>query len=210
VHSLTFAVLLSALVLTTVYQQAAQVVEGRLVRNLALCWIAQNVVLLAGVLMRLHLYVQAYQLTELRVYVAAFLCLVAVGFALLAWRIVKERSLRWLVLANGVAAFVLFFLIQFADVAKWVADHNVARWQETPPRSLDVAYLAQLGPSAYPALIIAAETPDRSEAHDAFLYLDRQRMLERWRMNDENWRSVQWRKNRYARALVAHQLRTRR
>jgi hypothetical protein len=210
VHSLVVAVLLSAAVLTAVYQQRQIVIAPRAVRILAFVWIAQNVVLIAGVLMRLKLYVDAYQLSEQRVYVAIFLLLVAVGFGLLAHRIVAEKSLLWTILANGLTAFGLFFTVQFLDVARWVADYNVARWQGNHTRVLDVEYLASLGHSAYPALIRVAETSGRSEAHTAFAHLQVRKEIERARMDQQDWRSLQIRQDSNARRLLQHEIRTRR
>lgn len=205
VGSLIAAVLLSALLLVLLFQQAETVTASRTLQVLSLVWIAQNVALLASVLLRLKLYVDAYQLSELRVYVAAFLLLVATGFALLARRIVVKKSLEWLLLSNLLATFALFFIMQFLDVARWVADFNVAHWQRTPGRTLDVQYLVNLGPSAYPALIAAAETPARGEACEALIHARTQREQERQRLPQLNWRSWQLRADWNAKLLVAHQ-----
>jgi hypothetical protein len=210
VYSLTAAVLLSAVVLVAVYQQAPAVTASKSLRLLALVWIGQNVVLIASVLLRLKLYVEAYQLSELRIYVACFLLLVTVGFGLLAWRIVKSKNLGWLLLTNLLATFALFFCIQFPDVARWVADYNVARWQQDASRTLDVAYLATLGHSAYSALSTVAETPGRSEAHEAFVFFQSKKEYERERLATLNWRSWQTRPVRNARFLVEHEIRTKR
>lgn len=190
--------------------QSPSIVASRALRVLGLTWIGQNVMLIASVLIRLKLYVDAYQLTELRVYVVFFLLLVAAGFGLLARRIIAAKNLRWLILANALAAFAMFFIVQFLDVARWVADYNVARWQEDPARVLDVEYLATLGHSAYPALITVAETPERHEAHNAFIFLQSQRESERTRLAQLNWRSWQIREIRNVRQLVQHEFRTRR
>lgn len=142
-------------------------------------------------------------------YVGCFLLLVATGFALLAWRIVRRKGLGWLLFANLLATFSLFFIVQFLDVAAWVANYNVARWMEDSRRTLDVDYLASLGASAYPALITAAEAP-RPEAHDAFQRLRDLKAFERDRLANLNWRSWQVREIGYARLLVEKEIRTRR
>jgi hypothetical protein len=208
VYSLIAAVLLSAVVLVAIYQQASSVTDFTAVRTLSLAWIAQNLALIASVVLRLKLYVDAYQLSELRVYVGFFLLLVATGFGLLTWRIVRAKGLGWLLAANTFATFALFFTVQFLDVARWVADYNVARWQKDTRRTLDVGYLASLGPSAYRALIIAAETPERPEAHDAFEVFQEKKRYEAERLASVDWRSWQGRELRNARLLVQHQVRT--
>lgn len=98
-------------------------------KYLAFVWIAQNFVLIAGVFQRLRLYVEASQLTEKRIYAGCFLVLVGTGFVLLALFVWKRRSFNWLAGRNAVAAFVLFFVLQFADVVSAVARYNLARWQ---------------------------------------------------------------------------------
>jgi hypothetical protein len=210
VHSLTGAVLLSAVLLAGMFQQSASVTGSRLLRVLSLAWIAQNVALLASVLLRLKLYVDAYQLSELRVYVGCFLLLVATGFALLAWRIVRDRTLGWLVFANLLATFALFFVVQFLDVRRWVAEYNVARWREDRSRTLDVEYLASLGPSAYRQLIAVAETPGRRDAHFAFQKAQELRDAAREELANLNWRSWQSREVASKRHLATHDIRTER
>ncbi len=66
VWSLIIAVLLSAAVITVIFQQETAVKHGPFLKGCALLWIAQNLVMIAGVFLRLKLYVQAYQLSEER------------------------------------------------------------------------------------------------------------------------------------------------
>ena len=73
VYSLSAAVVLSGVVLAFLFQQAASIRGARSVRALGFIWIAQNFILIAGVVLRLVRYVEAYQLSELRVYVGCFL-----------------------------------------------------------------------------------------------------------------------------------------
>jgi hypothetical protein len=204
VYSLIAAVILSALVLVLIFQQAATIRTSRGVTALALLWIAQNVVLISGVLLRLQRYVEAYQLSELRVYVACFLLLVSVGFVLLTIHVIAHKGITWLVLTNLAATFALFFILQFPDVARWVAESNVARWKNDPSRTLDVDYLASLGPSAIPSLIEVAQTPGRPEADAASLVLRERQAAAQRRLADLDWRSWQQRKIRNLRLLAEH------
>jgi hypothetical protein len=202
--------MLSALVLVVVFQQAETIRTARAVKSLALLWIAQNVVLISGVLLRLQRYVEAYQLSELRVYVGCFLLLVTVGFVLLTIHVIAHKGLTWLLLTNLGATFALFFLLQFPDVARWVAESNVARWQNDPTRTLDLEYLASLGSSAVPSLIQVAETAGRPEAHDAFVVLQKRKPAAERRLATLDWRSWQQREVRNTRLLATHEVRTQR
>ncbi len=111
--------------------------------------------MIAGVFFRLKLYVQAYQLTEDRVYVGCFLLLVVTGFILPAWHVLRgTATIHALIFRNAMATFALFFVIQFTNMDGWVAHYNVTRWKRKPvERTLDVAYLASLGPDAWPSLV---------------------------------------------------------
>lgn len=202
VYSLILAVLLSALVLMGLFQQSGPAVASRWVRRLSLAWVLQNVVLILSVLLRLKMYVDEFQWSELRVYVGFFLLLVSSGFALLAWRIVAGKRLEWLIGANACAVFVLFFVLQFLNVAGWVAGTNVAVWSKDPRRTLDLEYLAQLGAPAYRALGVAASSFERAEAPEARLILERIRREETSRRLECDWRSYQVRREQNVRWLL--------
>lgn len=159
VHRLVAAVALAAAVLTGIGSLYPGVARRGIVRGMSLGCVVLAVLLTAGVAKRLWLYVEQYQWSELRVYVLCFLLLVVAGYGLLAWRIAWGRTLGWLVRGNLAAVFLLFFTIQHVDVAGWVARANVAQWRAEPSRPLDVAYLGELGPAAWPALRAVADDP---------------------------------------------------
>jgi hypothetical protein len=193
VNNLIAAVVLSAVIIAGMFQQSDATANNPWLKRLAHLWVLQNFLLLAGVLRRLMLYTFAFQLTEKRVYVACFLALVAAGFLLLAWFVQKRRSFNWLLGRNAFAIFVLFFTLQFVDVAGGVAQYNVARWEQKA--DLDLDYLASLGPTAWPELIHVA----RSRRNAAIAANARQRLLglaAEHRAPD--WRAYQWqRENGY-------------
>lgn len=157
VYSLIGAVLLAAAVLAAIFQQTDAVSGSPTLKALAIAWIAQNFVLIGGVLQRLRFYVDSYDLSELRVFVGCFLLLVSTGFVLLARHVLRPGNLNRLLRHNAAATFILFFTVQFCDVGGWVARANVARWQAEPLRVIDVVYLGTLGPGAWPSLVALAE-----------------------------------------------------
>ena len=210
VHNLVAAVVLSAVLIVIIFQQVPAIRTAPAVKALSLFWIAQNVVLISGVLLRLQRYVDVYDLSELRVYVGCFLLLVTVGFALLAVHVLRHKGLGWLLLTNLVATFALFFVLQFLDVQKWVAESNVARWEADRTRTLDVEYLGSLGASAFPSLIRVAETADRPEAHEAFIKIQKWKPQAQAYLVQLNWRSWQQRDVDGFRLLATHEVRTQR
>jgi hypothetical protein len=168
VNSLIATVLLSAFLLTAIFQQAPGVAGRRGLKALALVWIAQNFFLILSVVLRLKLYLEAYDMTVARLGVIIFLALVAAGYALLTIKIVRDKSLSWLVGGGVLAIFATFYLTQFLDLAGWTANYNVTQWEKNPGRSLDTCYLAELGPAAWPAIrrVDADTTPTSSTTHD--------------------------------------------
>jgi hypothetical protein len=189
VNNLIVAVVLSAVIIAGIFQQEDRAANRPWLKRLAHLWVLQNFLLLGGVLRRLQFYTQDYHLTEKRVYVGCFLVLVAVGFLLLAWFVQKRRSFNWLLGRNAVAVLVLFFVLQFADVAGAVARYNVARWERKEGAALDLEYLASLGPTAWPELIhVARATRNRETAATANQLLHN--LFDEPRATD--WRAYQW------------------
>ncbi len=208
VHNLVAAVVLSAVLIVVIFQQVPAIRAAPAVKALSLFWIAQNVVLITGVLLRLQRYIDVYDLSELRVYVGCFLLLVTTGFCLLALHVARHKGLGWLLLTNLIATFALFYVLQFLDVAKWVAEANVARWEADRSRILDLDHLGSLGASAIPSLIRVAEMPDRAEAHQAFVLIQKKKPRAQAYLADLNWRSWQQRDVRNLRLLATHEVRT--
>ncbi|HEV7401344.1 MAG TPA: DUF4173 domain-containing protein [Chthoniobacteraceae bacterium] len=152
VQSLTIAVLLSAVILVALFQQKLAV-GSRALQVLATAWVVQNLVVISGVCKRVALYVGDYDLSLLRVGVLLFLALVIAGYVLLAVYFWSGKGLGWLLRANVLATFGLFFVVQFIDLDAAVAQYNVDRWLRPGAKLGDVAYLASLGHGGWPAMI---------------------------------------------------------
>jgi Domain of unknown function (DUF4173) len=201
VNSLMVAVVLSALIIAGIFQQEDRAAGHRWLKNLAHLWVVQNCVLIAGVLLRLKLYTDDYMLTEKRVHVACFLALVSAGFVVLGWFVEKRRSFNWLLGRNAVATFLLFFIVQFPDVAGFVARYNVERWQAGAAKTVDVAHLAALGPGAWvPLQTVANSTRSFELAEIARSKLEL--ALDEDRAADRDWRTWQARREWARQALT--------
>ena len=187
VYKLILAVILSALVIAGIFQQQEAVVRNRWIRGLGFLWVFQNCIMISGVFRRLMLYAEEYMLTEKRVYVGCFLLLVTVGFGFLAWFVHERRSLNWLIGRSAAAAFLLFFVLQFLHIERWVAQYNVGRWQAGG--ALDLDYLAHMGPNAWPELVRVARGTGATSAEAARIV---QQLHANGRSGD--WRAFQWNK----------------
>jgi hypothetical protein len=152
VEMLIVTVLLSALVLASIFNQPASVAGRRGLKILGGIWIAQNLFLLGSTARRMDLYLEAYGASVERFSTLIFLVLVAVGFGLLAVKIFREKSLAWLVGKAALVSFATLYFAQFLNLGGWAADYNVDRWARDHTQELDGCYLRQLGPAAWPAL----------------------------------------------------------
>jgi hypothetical protein len=149
--TLIFTAILTAIVLTAMFQQPLSVARSRLLKGLALLWVAQNVFLIASCGLRIRAYVVDSELTVLRLSALIFLMLVAAGFALLTAKILHERSISWLIGRCVAAVFVTFYITQFLDLAGYAENFNVARLAREPGYQIDTWKLYQAGPAGWPA-----------------------------------------------------------
>jgi hypothetical protein len=203
VWSLIAAVVFSAILLAGVFHQSRGVSSWTPMRALALLWIGQNLVLLAGVFQRVKLYVDAFDLTVTRVNLVFFLMLVSIGFILLAIHVWRQRTLGWLLHANMLATFFLFYTVQFLDTPAFVARYNVNLWLKSGcTRALDMGYLKSLGPPAYDAMNTVAGS-HRPEVGEALVYIESQREMARSQLAGTSWASWQLRDALCARKLLA-------
>ena len=152
VNTLIFTVILTAIVLTFIFQQEADVARSRLLKGLALAWVAQNLLLLVNCALRLRNYIVDYELTIARESCLIFLLLVATGFVLLTVKIVRAKSLPWLVGGCLLATFATFYVTQFLDLYGWSANYNVARAEQRGWNGFDANKLYEAGPAGWPAL----------------------------------------------------------
>ena len=204
-NSLITATVLSALVLAAIFQQSPEVSRGRGLRVLSYAWIVQNLVLLAGVCLRWKFYLDTtHVLTAKRIHLACFLALVALGFVFLTLHIARGPDLRRLLWRNAVATFVLFYVLQFLNTTGFAAHWNVTQWQNIPGRGLDLNYHRKQGENAWPALVrVARSDVGGPVVEDARKTVRKRADAERTRLEHQDWREQQLRRDRYARELIA-------
>jgi hypothetical protein len=171
VNALIVTVILSAIVLTTIFQQALKVVERRELKILAYAWIVQNLFLIFSVTEKLRRYIVNYEMTVARLSTIIFLILVSVGFILLTIKIARDRSISWLIGGCVIAVFVTFYITQFLDLAGWSANYNVAVMEKDPGHIFDSKTMCQWGADVWPALRrahkLAPANPDITAAWQA-------------------------------------------
>ncbi|MFT5192307.1 MAG: hypothetical protein ACI957_005360 [Verrucomicrobiales bacterium] len=193
VHRIIACVILAAVVLSLVFHQAKEVVQTHGVKALAYAWIVQNFVLTGSVILRLKLYVDTFQLSLLRLHVLCFLLLVATGFVLLVIKIKRDHGFAWLLNANCLAVFGLFFIMQFVNDRGLVAHVNYSMALQNPNHTLDVDYLAALGSPAWPTLHRITRDPQQfpNSSQLAAKRLSKARAADQYA--SRTWQSWQWR-----------------
>ncbi|WOO41823.1 DUF4173 domain-containing protein [Rubellicoccus peritrichatus] len=205
VGSLNLAVVLSAIVLTLVFQQGGDVSKSKWIKLLALIWIIQNLFLVLGVYLRLKLYIDAHWLTPKRVYVGIFLLLVVTGYILLGWHIFKSRSVKRLLFRNAFAVCALFYLIQLVNVPALVADYNFAQWKQTPEHFIGRDFQPVLGLEVVPLMIKVADSGlENASVDEARAILDEIYFLERRQMRKSSWQSWEYREAKIRRMLFQY------
>jgi hypothetical protein len=124
------------------------------IRPLVYLWIAQNVMLVASSILRLHLYVETYLLTYWRVAAFVWMGLVTIGLLLIVARIALKRSNRWLIRTNLISLGGTLYICALINFDAVIADYNVSHSQEAVSKGvqLDICYLARLGPQVIPAI----------------------------------------------------------
>jgi hypothetical protein len=128
--------------------------KSRLIRPLVLVWTGQNILLVVSSILRLDLYVAAYSLTYLRLAALIWMGLVAAGLLLMLIQIMLKKPISWLINANAATLALVLYGCCFLNASQLIASYNIEHSRElggTGP-SLDLIYLASLGPQALPAL----------------------------------------------------------
>jgi Domain of unknown function (DUF4153) len=161
VEALIVTVILSAVVLATLFQQSLKVAQRRELKVLAYIWIVQNLFLIVSVTEKLRRYIVTYEMTVARLSTIIFLALVCVGFVSLTIKIIQARSLAWLINGCLFAIFITFYVTQFMDLAGWSANYNVSVMEKNPDHRFDSYTMCKWGPDVWPALRRAHElAPD--------------------------------------------------
>ncbi|MGJ4947207.1 DUF4153 domain-containing protein [Bradyrhizobium sp. HKCCYLS20291] len=175
--------------------------EPRLIRPLVYLWVAQNLMLVVSSIQRVHIYVQTYLLTYWRIAAVIWMALVAVGLILIVIRIALDRPTAWLVRMNLMTLAAALYGCALVNFAGVIADYNVSHSREAgrSGATIDMQYLASLGPPALPALqraMLLSHEPTLSGIYD--------RLREQQANDMANWRSWTFRGWRLQRYLDTH------
>ncbi len=162
-YSLIATALLAGALIIAMFQPGSATNDSKIVRTLVYAFAAQNVLLVASSALRTMVYVDESGLTLWRISAFIWMGLVATGLALIALRVMFNKTNLWLLNVNLVAALLVLLASGIIDYKAIVAEANVTRaLAMLPPNArtrtseftldLDVPYLLSLGPAALPSL----------------------------------------------------------
>ncbi|WP_213982621.1 DUF4173 domain-containing protein [Sphingomonas sp. dw_22] len=164
------------------------------IRYLVIVWIAQNLLLVTSSILRTWDYVEAYSLTILRISALAWMALVGVGLFLICWRLIAERSTRWLLNANALAAALVLSVASVTDlgaVAAWWNVRHSDRVGQTG-NAIDLCYLHRLGSSALLPVIDLEKRAQGPLLQDSIAAI-RADLLEHLAADQADWHRWTWR-----------------
>jgi Domain of unknown function (DUF4173) len=141
----------------------SRMAQSGLVRALVSLWVGQNVFLVASSILRTLDYIEVYSLTVLRISALLWMGLVALGLILIAVRMLRGKSLGWLVNANSAAALTLLSGCSAIDLGGIAARWNVTHAREVNGKGaeLDLCYLNSLdGAALFPLIELEMKLPD--------------------------------------------------
>ena len=122
-------------------------------KPLLVLWVIQNVILTFTAAVRLNLYIAEYGLTYLRTYALIWMALIAIGLTIVLWHVVRERSLKVLVLRLAALGLGTLYLCAFVNFAGIIAKEAITRAADAgDAATLDWTYLCGLGPAAAKAV----------------------------------------------------------
>lgn len=146
-------------------------------------WVAQNLVLVASSVLRTTRYIDESMLTAWRIAALLWMGLVALGLVLIAWRILRAKSARWLLNANAVAAGLVLSVCATVDLGATAAAFNVDAQR---PEAVDLCYLRHVGDGALlPMIKLEQRLMDAATR-------ERVRFIRQTLFADLLWRQTHW------------------
>lgn len=194
-YPLIVTALLAGLFVLVTTHPRSEMAGNSLVRALIIIWVAQNLFLVASTAERTLLYIESYSLTELRISALLWMGLVAVGLILVTWRMLRGKSLAWLVNGNALAAFVVLSACTLVDLGATAATWNVRHSREVGGEGvqLDLCYLNQLEGSSLTALASLEQQPELDPLFRQRVILVRQQVQQRITLNQTQKGGWDWR-----------------
>ena len=119
--------------------------KRKLVKNLAMIWLFQNVILALGVMMRAYHYISYYGLTYKRIGVVVFTLLVVGGLFTVINKVRGSKTTYYLYRQNFAYSYIVLVLLSFFNWDVYIAKHNLTRIET---HDIDTNFLLDLNERA--------------------------------------------------------------
>lgn len=150
VNALIFSIVLAVGIILFFFQGRLNFIqENKWLKNLALVWIVQNVLLVILTAWKNWLYVEEFFLTYKRIGVFVYLVCCMVGLAYTYLKVTHAKSNWFLVRKVGWTIYAVLFLTPLVNWDRLIIEYNFTR-AETEASNLDVDYLLDLPQENYP------------------------------------------------------------
>jgi len=144
------SIILSMLVLIFIFRGNLNFFkQSKTLKYLAIVWIMQNLFMVMSVFMRDWYYIQNNGLTYKRIGVIVYLCMTAFGLMSMLFKIIKTKSLYFLLRVNSWFALFMLLLMSAFNWDYMIADYNISNRNNM---EIDDSYLLSLGNAALPLL----------------------------------------------------------
>ena len=192
VGALITSIVIAVLIILFYFRGRLNFIENnKQIKALAVCWIVQNLLLVASTAYRNFDYISAHGLTYKRIGVYVYLLLTVIGLLFTLVKVAKIKTNWYLV---RTVSWSFFIVLVLSPAVNW--DRLVSRSQvqiaHEKKSVIDANYLSQLSSECYPTLYNHAKLN-----HDEQLMNRIERKLGRYLMNRESydWRSYNLRDN---------------
>jgi hypothetical protein len=149
-YLLIFSILLSIAIMIFYFRKNLNFFpNNKRLKLFSYIWIAQNLILLASVVIRNMHYIHYFGLAYKRVGVFFFLALVIFGLVSLYLKIEHKKSGFWLIKINSWAVYVGFVLFAVPDWDIIIAKHNLSHPMKN---NIETSYLLTLDNKALPLI----------------------------------------------------------
>lgn len=123
--------------------------KNKILKLLAIIWIAQNTFLVLSVWLRDYNYIVMYGLTYKRIGVAVFLLLCTIGLVTVYLKVTRQKTFFFLFKANGLAWYLLLFVCGFVNWDVFIVAHNL---KNQKAGNIDIDHLSELSDHTLPLL----------------------------------------------------------
>ena len=150
IGAVIFSIVLVIILITYFFRGSLNFEQHRLVKNISRFWLLLNSLLLITTGAKNFEYVTQLGLTGKRLGVYLYLILSLVGLILTIYKITKSLSIWYLIRSSAITFIFVFSLIANINWHRFIAEYNLKYVSE---QQLDLWYIYELGPDAYPALM---------------------------------------------------------